>query len=369
MTDKELRDAAVAALKQTTVGYKNKHWTTPPEGSQWDKALDLLVQIGVEPPTPPSPPDPDWRHVASEWQAFTLGERSEVRYGAGTRWNTKTLEPGTYECSNSFFGDPALGVSKSCQARPTSAPPPPPTGNEPPAIAGKGYAVTFADDFSTFDYGPQNKWSNGIWYGQHPMSDTSRVNVQNGILRVIAKRDSGQPWSFTTTLWNQGRGGRSFRYGYFEARMKWDNIVGAWPSFWVLSTADRYGENSPSLLCSEIDFFEGYIMPGYGPRAFTGTLHKNTSSPFGIPDETRGINPVQVADMTTGFHTYGCLWTATEVSWYFDNTKLTTVAPYDSTNQDMFLLFGMQVTSQIGGPPLAAPEAKLEVDWVKVWQK
>jgi hypothetical protein len=60
-TDAELRDQAVAELKQTTVGYKNKHWTTPPAGSHWDNALDLLEQIGQAAP----PPDPDPTPVPS----------------------------------------------------------------------------------------------------------------------------------------------------------------------------------------------------------------------------------------------------------------------------------------------------------------
>lgn len=55
MTDKELRDAAVARLKLTTVGYKNKHWTVPPQGSNWDAALDYLAQIGGAAPPPPPP--------------------------------------------------------------------------------------------------------------------------------------------------------------------------------------------------------------------------------------------------------------------------------------------------------------------------
>lgn len=55
MTDAEIRDAAVAELKKTTVGYKNKHWTTPPAGSQWEKGLGLLAQIGQAPPPPPPP--------------------------------------------------------------------------------------------------------------------------------------------------------------------------------------------------------------------------------------------------------------------------------------------------------------------------
>lgn len=44
-TNAELRDAAVAELRQTTVGYVNKHWQTPPPGTHWRKALDLLSQI------------------------------------------------------------------------------------------------------------------------------------------------------------------------------------------------------------------------------------------------------------------------------------------------------------------------------------
>jgi hypothetical protein len=57
MTDAELRDLALAELKQTTVGYLNHNWTTPPLGSHWQKGIDYLNQIGVvvEPPPTPSP--------------------------------------------------------------------------------------------------------------------------------------------------------------------------------------------------------------------------------------------------------------------------------------------------------------------------
>lgn len=61
-THEEIVRDAVDHLKQTTVGYKNKHWTTPPQGSQWDQALDLLAQVKdpvTPPPPPPPPPDPD----------------------------------------------------------------------------------------------------------------------------------------------------------------------------------------------------------------------------------------------------------------------------------------------------------------------
>ena len=50
MTDAELRDAALAELKLTTVGYINKNWKTPPKGTHWANALGLLEQIGATPP-------------------------------------------------------------------------------------------------------------------------------------------------------------------------------------------------------------------------------------------------------------------------------------------------------------------------------
>jgi len=60
MTDRELRDLAVAELRLTTVGFINTHWKVPPAGSHWAKALAALAKIGVvvEPPPPPPPPPP-----------------------------------------------------------------------------------------------------------------------------------------------------------------------------------------------------------------------------------------------------------------------------------------------------------------------
>lgn len=64
-TDAQLRDAAVAELKQTTVGYINKNWKIPPAGTRWANALALLDQIGaVIPPIPPDPPPAGWTVAA-----------------------------------------------------------------------------------------------------------------------------------------------------------------------------------------------------------------------------------------------------------------------------------------------------------------
>lgn len=158
MTDTQLRDAAIVQLKQTTVGYVNKYWTTPPAGSFWEKGLTLLAQISPANATArdaavtdlkkttkgynatgkwwkaaaaelakitDTPPPSGWTKVASENDAFTLAATAEVRYGAGSAWASKVFAPGTYVCSNSLFGDAAPGVVKTCEKRPSAAAPTP----------------------------------------------------------------------------------------------------------------------------------------------------------------------------------------------------------------------------------------------------
>lgn len=62
-THTDLVNAAYAELTQTTVGYKNKYWETPPPGTHWAQALAILSKIAPFSPAPtptptPTPPPP-----------------------------------------------------------------------------------------------------------------------------------------------------------------------------------------------------------------------------------------------------------------------------------------------------------------------
>ncbi|SNU08722.1 Collagen triple helix repeat-containing protein [Streptococcus equinus] len=53
--------------------------------------------------------------LCNENGSFTLQDKSTVRYGIKDKWVYKTLNPGTYTASNSFFGgDPYSGLGKEC---------------------------------------------------------------------------------------------------------------------------------------------------------------------------------------------------------------------------------------------------------------
>ena len=164
--------------------------------------------------------------------------------------------------------------------------------------------------------------------------------------------------------------------------MKWTKGNGSWPAFWLLSYRHATNPNwpSPNAECSqlgepiaqcysaEMDVFEGQ---GSEPQAFYGTIHRNSCGCYGVPNQQNGNNwqPAGV-DLTAGFHTYGMLWTDTQVSWYLDGRLLHSAAPYDSLNQPMFLLLQMWTGGWTEGIDATTPDVlETEVDYVRVWQK
>ncbi|RZM02718.1 MAG: hypothetical protein EOP73_08425, partial [Variovorax sp.] len=54
--------------------------------------------------------------LANQFSSFTLAKATTVSYGVNGVFNQKTLQPGTYACSDGFFGDPVWGLLKACYA-------------------------------------------------------------------------------------------------------------------------------------------------------------------------------------------------------------------------------------------------------------
>ncbi len=232
----------------------------------------------------------------------------------------------------------------------------------------------FSDDFDSLG---STTWGEGIWYS--PGAPANSIFVQNGVLNLVSRRSQGYPDITVTT--EGGSTPRTFTRGYFEARMKWTKGKGAWPAFWLLSYRHATNPAWPSInpycadndlaaaLCwtSELDVFEGQ---GDQPHVFYGTLHRNTDGLYGVSDSTNNPSWKTVgADLTNGFHTYGALWTATEVRWYLDGVEVLRTPTYASTDQPMFLLFDMWI-GWSDDPDASTPdELKTQVDYVTVWQE
>jgi hypothetical protein len=255
---------------------------------------------------------------------------------------------------------PVLHDSRSA-ARPVPAP-----------IAGRGYRVVFRDGFDRFR---RRVWTRSIWY-EDPAA-AGDIFTRRGVLHLVSRRGRGYPNVSVTTLKS-----RSFRRGYFEARMRWTRGNGAWPGFWLLSSRHAKNPAWPSInpycanhglraaLCwsSELDVFEGQ---GSEPRVFYGTVHRNSCGCYGVNDSQNGNNyHPQWKNLTRYFHVYGARWTGSAITWYLDGKRLMSAPVYSSTNQPMFLILQMWTGGWTVGPNATTPNnLHTQVDWVKVWRR
>ncbi len=276
------------------------------------------------------------------------------------KWKSRGFPPATgWGRAKSFLDQIGLAAPS----------PPPPSSIEPAPIAGQGYRKVFEDDFNTLD---TNVWSKNIWY--LPEAPAANIYVQDSILNLVTKRAENWIAAHVTTSKAAGNT-RSFRRGYFEARLKYSPDVGAWPAFWLFNTNWRTNASCPPYV-SELDIFEAFPLAA-NSRQHSGTLHRNTAHPGPCSDVPDTMNPNSwTADtgvnQTADFHVYAALWTTSEVIWYLDGRELKRCPTFDTTDQDMFLI--LNIDAQRGdfgvpAPPAGVNELRTQVDWVRVWQK
>ena len=287
---------------------------------------------------------------------------------------TQDLETWAFRDDSSDLGHASITVDLK-----NSSPPPPGRGSS--AVGVRPYRGRWQERATDFDsptasarsVGASGARISGGSRGRHWVPGTFR----DGVLHLVRRRSDGYP---NVTLSSEPCGQarpKSFRQGYFEARMRWTGVRGSGPAFWLLSTAHATNPNWPRPACSqptclsaEIDVFEGY---GNHRNVFTGTIHRNSCDCYGEPSQMNSNNWHPQPGMNLSrWHRYAARWTSTNVTWYLDGRRIMSAPVYDSTNQRMHLLFYNWSTPwEPGNGTSASTRAQLhtEVDWVRVWQR
>ena len=130
-------------------------------------------------------------------------------------------------------------------------------------------------------------------------------------------------------------------YGYFEARMKLPAGGGAWPAFWLYSVSGG----------SEID-----IMESHAADSWTATTHS-----FATGSEVTGSSTIYTPDLSTAWHTFGLLWTATTITWYLDGVAVRQIATPADMNGPMYMVLDLAMDSST---PANSPGAQMSVAYV-----
>ena len=162
----------------------------------------------------------------------------------------------------------------------------------------------------------------------------------------------------------------SFEYGYVEGRMKVPAGRGLWSAFW-LNPQDQ-------IWTPEIDIFEIVDNGRDTTKSSFHLLHGGEGK--GLPplysqlDKSQAYRPG--FDFTEGFHTYAVLWEPGRVRHYVNDT-LVVDRPFEWTHKGgagagaAHVLVNLAVGGRWPGPPLRLEDfpARLEIDYIRVWQK
>lgn len=248
-------------------------------------------------------------------------------------------------------------------------------GNSPhPGAPGQAAAAGYSrldldEDFSKFQLSPDGKgdytWYRGLWQERDLPPLSHIVTAEQG-LTLAWKRGQALPDTSIATYAPDLSRGRTWKYGYFEAEMRWTPQIGAWPAFWLFSLAHMQGRDGDPPKWGEIDIFEGQ---GSAPTTFYGTVHEHEQRHH-VQNRFNRVS-LPLVDFSQ-WHIYGALWVPGRVSWYFDNRLLFSAQTYQSDDeQEMVVILGSQagVNFTYGNlKGVTTSEIDLDVAWVRVWQ-
>lgn len=282
-------------------------------------------------PTPTDPCDPNVPQPSTEPEPTTGTEPT----------TTVSQTPGAPSTPVS----PSTGVSAAPSPSGTATQPTPPvTGN---------WKLVFNDDFNGTSI-DKTKWNTG-WFGEgitkgvngneENCYDSNQLTVADGsaVITLIQKATTcgGKTQPYTTGMANT-MNKYTFVHGYAESRMWMPGgaTISNWPGFWINGVSHEQG--------GEID-----VMEGLSGKACYHYHHDGSTG--GCANGT----------WTNGWHTFGSLWEAGKVTFYYDG-KLVGTSTNGVASQPMYILL-QNATGKWGGPRVAP--AVVKFDYVKVWQK
>ncbi len=246
------------------------------------------------------------------------------------------------------------------------------------------YSLVWADEFNTDGAIDANKWfhqtklPNGTsWFNneiQHYTDRTDNAVVEDGILKIIAKKETYTDQDVTKDYTSARLNSKfAFTYGKVEIKAKLPMGVGTWPAIWMLGTninedgayweTQGYGTTGwPD--CGEIDIMEHW---GSDQNFVQSATH--TPSSYGAT-ENHGGQTIPTA--STEFHVYSLEWTPDKLIFAVDGNTHYVYQPQEQ-NADtwpfddyQYLLLNIALQQSIEDN---FTESAMEIDYVRVYQR
>ncbi len=217
---------------------------------------------------------------------------------------------------------------------------------------------------------PPNPWGWHNGESQHYTSRNDNSFVSNGMLNIVAKRETysayGLTLNYTSARLNSNF---SFTYGRVDVRAKLPRGDGTWPAIWMLGTSIGNNVNPFTLGwpdCGEIDIMEHW---GNDQDRIHGSVH--TRSSFGATVNT-GTRVVPTC--SDSFHVYSVNWSPNQLTFLIDDeifyiynptVKNAATWPFDSPE---FILLNVAMGSSFYTIDPNFTQDAMIIDYVRVYQ-
>lgn len=249
------------------------------------------------------------------------------------------------------------------------------------------YKLVWSDEFNNNGTPDSTKWNyekGFVRNEEYQWYQPENARCENGFLIIEAKREKkpsplykqdGSNWRTSrknieyTSACLITKGKHHWTYGRFEMRARIDIDPGVWPAWWTLGIEKHWPENG------EID-----IMEYYRDTLLANILCRGKNNSNEWHSTYTGIQKLGGAAWSSKFHIWRMDWDEEQVALYVDDSLLNKVAVADLVNKDgsgfnpfkqpHYMLLNVAIGGQNGGDPSNTTfPRRMEVDWVRVWQR
>ncbi len=228
-----------------------------------------------------------------------------------------------------------------------------------------GCQLAWSDEFDG-DKLDMDKWSHrGLGPRRDAVNVKDAVTVCDGQLTITTYTSGGK--HYTGMIGTQGKFDRCF--GYWEARVRFEDAPGMWSAFWIQTPTFGRPPNDPAAAGTEIDVIEHRVSDRTG-KDISGLVH-HALHIGGAKSQT---HVAEDPNLSSGFHTFGVLWTETEYTFFVDGKATWKTTPVSKRTQYIILSSEVQDKSWAGTVPAdgygsrESSKTKTIVDYVRFYE-
>ncbi len=231
-----------------------------------------------------------------------------------------------------------------------------------------GYELVLADDFDG------TALDASIWSQRLPGPRRDAVNVPEAV-QVGGGHLTIDTWTeggvhYTGMIGTQGLFEQ--RYGWWEARIEFDDMPGMWSAFWLQSPDMGQFIGDPERAGVEMDIVEFDLFTTVGSEPiWNGGLHWDG---YGA-DHQFVVQPTSMPALAEGFHTFALEWTPTVLRFYVDDALVWDASDQPISQRAQYMILSSEVESSLintvpsgGFGAREESAARMTVDWVRVYR-